>query len=122
MPIHGNGESKSVPAILLDIFDSGSNPIFGQHPFRVRQTTHQAEFEPLVNVLRPLIVAKDIGGEGQCQLGGTATRVSPFKTLGVIPQIASRMERITFAVLLDINRAAVCCSPSVINLHAANEW
>ena len=76
---------------LLNGFDSRTDLAFGENPFLVWQPTDQFEFQPLVNSLRLIVVAKHIGSECQRQLGGTAAGgVRPVDP--VVAQAASRQQ------------------------------
>src|SRR4051812_8677567 len=63
--------------LALDGVDSRADALLGKRPAVFRKPANELEFEPLVYVLRPLVVAEHVGGERQGELGGPASHSSP---------------------------------------------
>jgi hypothetical protein len=59
----------------------------------VGQAADQAELQALVHLLGLLVVAQDVGGQGQGELCGPAPRVALLKTCsGMISEVEPRVE------------------------------
>ena len=114
--------SLAAAPIPLDGVDGGQDLVLRQHPALMREAADNPEFQPLVYLLRPLVVLQHVGGQSEGQLGGAAAGIPPFQTRrGVISQIMPRVETIDVVVLLDIDGATMLGAPSMVDFHAVNE-
>lgn len=96
----------------------GPDTIFCQNPAVMGKTANQLEFQALIHLLGGLVISQNVSGQRQGKLRRSTAAVTPFKPARrMIAQIMSRIERATFAVLVDDDGGTVFRSCALVELH-----
>src|ERR1700730_358933 len=99
----GARQFGSLRSLLLDDFHDGRD-LIGRDPppLPFRPTSHDPEFEGLVQPDGPVIVAQSIGKKGQRQLSRSAPAVSPAKSgRGMVEQVQPQRQWLGFLAVAD---------------------
>src|ERR1700736_1531329 len=106
----GARQFGSLRSFLLDDFDDGRD-LIGRDPppLPSRPTSHDPEFEGLVQADGQVVVAERIGKKGKRQLSRSASAVTPAKPRwGVVEQVQPQRQRLGFLAIADRHNRLSC--------------
>jgi hypothetical protein len=76
----GLGKLPRTGPLRDDSINHGTDAILRQLPFCMRQPADQLEFQPLVDILRLVVVAEHVGRKRQRELRRAAAAIAPFES------------------------------------------